>query len=155
VRHGLLTADQNARLQALLSGTVVDEKVADALIGYLGHVDGNGTAGAAARVVPPPARAPGEILVLCSDGLHDYAGLNHLKFLRKLGKYAETMTLPDIAQALIAGRERSGWRRQRDGRAGAAPAGLTLPLRAGSGPGARALPKTPSGGPTAACPGFR
>lgn len=105
---GLLTADQNARLQSLLSGTVVDEKVADALIGYLGHVDASG----APVLLPVWYRRlrvlPGEILVLCSDGLHDYAGLNHLKFLRKLGKYAETMTLPDIAQALIADANAAG-----------------------------------------------
>ena len=36
---------------------------------------------------------PGEILLLCSDGFHHYAGLNHLKFLRKLQKYAETLSL--------------------------------------------------------------
>ena len=105
---GILTADQNARLQGLLSGTVVDEKVADALIGYLGHVDGNGKA----ALLPVWYRRlrvlPGETLLLCSDGVHDYAALNHLKFLRKVGKYAETMTLPEIAQALIADANAAG-----------------------------------------------
>ena len=105
---GILTADQNARLQGLLSGTVVDEKVADALIGYLGHVDSNGQA----ALLPVWYRRlrvlPGEILLLCSDGVHDYAGLNHLKFLRKLGKYAEAMTLPEMAQALIADANAAG-----------------------------------------------
>ena len=77
----LLSGDQNVRglwLSAYKAGTTLPDVANEgfALVGYCGRFDEDGHPSAADPVIRQIALLPGETLLLCSDGLTDYAANN-------------------------------------------------------------------------------
>ena len=107
----LLTGDQNLRgeyLRAWQGPTPVPlHGDGHALVGYVGHFDANGQPAA----IRPPIRRlrvlPGEALVLCSDGLNDYAAESHAEMGRMLVRALREEDLSAVARELV-GRANAG-----------------------------------------------
>lgn len=89
-RHGvsLLTWDQNLqseRLRDAVAGQVVDWRdPGSALVGYVGHYAEDGTISPARAATRTVTLLPDEWLILCSDGLTDYAGPEEASVTRLL-----------------------------------------------------------------------
>ncbi len=107
----LLTCDQNIELewfQGKRSRERDGELLGQALIGYLGHFD----EGDLPRLLNPFHRRlrllESESLVLCTDGIVDYAAQSHVEFLELVDR-AVTMERPQqAAQRLVAAANEGG-----------------------------------------------
>jgi serine/threonine protein phosphatase PrpC len=84
----LLTWDQNLqseRLRDAVAGQVVDWRdPGSALVGYVGHYAEDGTISPARAATRTVTLLPDEWLILCSDGLTDYAGPEEASVTRLL-----------------------------------------------------------------------
>lgn len=101
----LLTCDQNVELewiQGKRSRERDGELLGQALIGYLGHFD----EGDLPRLLVPYHRRlrllEGETLVLCTDGIVDYAAQSHVEFIDLLARVVRERRPQQAAQALVA-----------------------------------------------------
>ncbi len=100
----LLTPDQNLALewlQGTRSRLQDGEMMGSALVGYLGHFDADDSP----RLLEPFARRlrlmPGETLVLCSDGITDFARPTHAEFLALLTETVRKLPPREAARALV------------------------------------------------------
>jgi len=93
----LLTGDQNLR-GTWLQSFLTDEPMAlehdgNALVGYAGHFDSTGMPTPQPPAITTVRMLPGEQLILCSDGLTDYAAPTHARISSLLkGSLNETDT---------------------------------------------------------------
>ncbi len=100
---GQLTPDMNYRLMRLVERDPSDLPCPEdnALTHYLGHFDEDG------RPVLPPVWhrrlrvLPGETLVLCSDGVPDYACTSHAAFVHLLSQSVSALAPEECARHLI------------------------------------------------------
>ena len=100
----LLTPDQNLALewlQGTRSRAQDGEMMGSALVGYLGHFDADDSP----RLLQPFTRRvrlmPDEVLVLCSDGIVDFARPTHAEFLALLTETVRRLPPREAARALV------------------------------------------------------
>ncbi len=108
---GLLTGDQNLRGEWLRSWQT-DEPIelrseGHALVGYAGHFDIRGDSEPLPSVIRTVRVLPGESLLLCSDGLNDYAADSHAS-LARLIEAAMSEDTPDVISRTLVGHANSG-----------------------------------------------
>jgi serine/threonine protein phosphatase PrpC len=108
---GLLTGDQNLRGEWLRSWQTDDpielHNEGHALVGYAGHFDIDGTPAPIQAVVRRLRMLPGESLLLCSDGLNDYAADSHAGLARLITTAMAGRNPFDAARELV-GRANAG-----------------------------------------------
>ena len=108
---GLLTGDQNLRGEWLRSwqtdAPIALQSEGHALVGYAGHFDIYGEPAPIPAVLRTVRMLPGESLLLCSDGLNDYAADSHAS-LARLIEAAVSESGPDAAARVLVGCANSG-----------------------------------------------
>ncbi|MFT5682293.1 MAG: serine/threonine protein phosphatase PrpC [Myxococcota bacterium] len=102
---GLLTGDQNLRgewLRSWQTNAPIDlHNEGHALVGYAGHFDIDGTPAPLPAVIRKLRVLPGESLLLCSDGLNDYAADSHATLARLIEDAMTEHEPPEAARALV------------------------------------------------------
>lgn len=102
---GLLTGDQNLRGEWLRSwqtpAPIPLNNEGHALVGYAGHFEIDGTPLPLTPVMRTLRVLPGESLLLCTDGLNDYAADSHAALARIIENALQNHSPTEAAQRLI------------------------------------------------------
>ena len=102
---GLLTGDQNLRGEWIRSWQTEDpielHSEGHALVGYVGHFDARGHPTPIAPVMRTLRLLPGETLLMCSDGLNDYAATSHSELGSMIVQALADKTPTQAARTLI------------------------------------------------------
>ncbi len=102
---GLLTGDQNLRgewLRSWQTDAPIDlRNEGHALVGYSGHFDIDGTPAPLPAVMRKVRILPGESLLLCSDGLNDYAADSHASLARLIESALSEHAPSEAARVLV------------------------------------------------------
>lgn len=101
----LMTGDQNLRGEWLRSWQtpvpIALENEGHALVGYVGHFNVEGEPEALSPQLRRVRALPGETLLLCSDGLNDYAASSHAEMNRLIRRALAEEDLSAAARKLV------------------------------------------------------